>query len=221
MALYRLYRESLSLLTDLYQLTMAYGHWKTGSHTKDAVFHLSFRKNPFNGGYAVGCGLSTMVDFIDNFRFDQSDIDYLSTLKGHDDKPLFEEKFLNYLSNLRLNVDIYAIPDGTIVFAHEPLVRVSEPIIQCQLLETALLTMFNFQTLIATKAARIREAAGDKSILEFGLRRAQGVDGGLNRKPFGTYRRLRRYIKCTGRQTFRHSCQRHSRAQLGDVFSGR
>ncbi len=179
MALYRLYRESLSLLTDLYQLTMAYGHWKTGSHTKDAVYHLSFRKNPFNGGYAVACGLSTMVDFINNFRFDKTDTEYLATLKGHDDKPLFEEKFLDYLSNLRLNVDIHAVPDGTIVFAHEPLVRVKGPIIQCQLLETALLTMFNFQTLIATKAARIREAAGDKSILEFGLRRAQGVDGGL------------------------------------------
>ena len=179
MALYRLYRESLSLLTDLYQLTMAYGHWKTGSHTKEAVYHLSFRKNPFNGGYAVACGLSTMVDFVNNFRFDTSDTDYLATLKGHDDKPLFEDKFLNFLSNLRLNVDIHAVADGTIVFAHEPLVRVSGPIIQCQLLETPLLTMFNFQTLIATKAARIREAAGEKSILEFGLRRAQGVDGGL------------------------------------------
>lgn len=179
MVLYRLYRESLSLLTDLYQLTMAYGHWKNGSHTKEAVYHLSFRKNPFNGGYAVACGLSTMVDFINNFRFDDSDREYLSTLKGHDDKPLFEEKFLQYLSNLRLDVDIDAVPDGTIVFAHEPLVRVSGPIIQCQLLETALLTIFNFQTLIATKASRIRESAGDKSILEFGLRRAQGIDGGL------------------------------------------
>lgn len=179
MVLYRLYRESLSLLTDLYQLTMAYGHWKTGSHTKEAVYHLSFRKNPFNGGYAVACGLSTMVDFINNFRFDESDREYLSTLKGHDDEPLFEEKFLQYLSNLRLDIDIQAVPDGTIVFAHEPLVRVSGPIIQCQILETALLTIFNFQTLIATKASRIRESAGDKSILEFGLRRAQGIDGGL------------------------------------------
>lgn len=179
MTLYRLYRESLSLLTDLYQLTMAYAHWKTGSHKKEAVFHLSFRKNPFNGGYAVSCGLATMIDFINNFTFDTSDIEYLATLRGHDENPLFEEKFLQYLSNLRLNVDISAVPDGTIVFAHEPLVRVSGPIIQCQLLETALLTMFNFQTLIATKAARIREAAGDKSILEFGLRRAQGIDGGL------------------------------------------
>lgn len=179
MVLYRLYRESLSLLTDLYQLTMAYGHWKTGSHTKEAVYHLSFRKNPFNGGYVVACGLSTMVDFINNFRFDDSDREYLSTLKGHDDKPLFEEKFLHYLSSLRLDVDIQAVPDGTIVFAHEPLVRVSGPIIQCQILETALLTIFNFQTLIATKASRIRESAGDKSILEFGLRRAQGIDGGL------------------------------------------
>jgi len=177
--LYRLYRESLSLLTDLYQLTMAYGYWKSGCHTKEAVYHLSFRKNPFKGGYAVSCGLATMVDFINHFRFDVSDTDYLSTLKGHDDKPLFEEKFLQYLSNLRLNVDIDAVKDGTIVFAHEPLVRVRGPIIECQLLETALLTIFNFQTLIATKAARIREAAGDKSILEFGLRRAQGFDGGL------------------------------------------
>lgn len=179
MTLYGLYRESLSLLTDLYQLTMAYAHWKTGSHTKEATYHLSFRKNPFNGGYAVACGLSTMVDFINNFRFDDSDLEYLSTLKGHDDQPLFEESFLQYLSNLRLSVDIHAVPDGTIVFAHEPLVRVSGPIIQCQLLETALLTIFNFQTLVATKAARIREAAGNKSILEFGLRRAQGIDGGL------------------------------------------
>ncbi|MCC7528467.1 MAG: nicotinate phosphoribosyltransferase, partial [Candidatus Melainabacteria bacterium] len=179
MTLYRLYRESLSLLTDLYQLTMAYGHWKSGSYTKDAVYHLSFRKNPFNGGYAVACGLATMVDFINHFRFDTTDTGYLATLKGQDDRPLFEEKFLDYLSNLRLNVDINAVPDGTIIFAHEPLVRVTGPIIQCQLLETALLNMFNFQTLIATKAARIREAAGDKSILEFGLRRAQGLDGGL------------------------------------------
>jgi nicotinate phosphoribosyltransferase len=158
---------------------MAYGHWKTGSHTKEAVYHLSFRKNPFNGGYAVCCGLSTMVDFINNFRFDKSDIDYLSTLKGHDGKPLFEDRFLQYLSDLKLNVDIDAVPDGTIVFAHEPLVRVKGPIVHCQLLETALLTIFNFQTLIATKAARIREAAGQRSILEFGLRRAQGIDGGL------------------------------------------
>ncbi len=179
MVLYRLYRESLSLLTDLYQLTMAYGHWKTGSHKKEAVYHLSFRKNPFNGGYAVACGLATMVDFINNFRFDDSDREYLSTLKGHDDKPLFEEAFLDYLSNLRLDVDIHSVPDGTIVFAHEPMVRVSGPIIQCQLLETALLTIFNFQTLIATKASRIRESAGERSILEFGLRRAQGIDGGL------------------------------------------
>ncbi|MBA3856461.1 MAG: nicotinate phosphoribosyltransferase, partial [Cyanobacteria bacterium PR.3.49] len=179
MTLYRLYRESLGLLTDLYQLTMAYAHWKTGSHTKEAVYHLSFRKNPFNGGYAVSCGLSTMVDFINNFRFDRTDIDYLATLKGHDGEPLFEEKFLQYLSDLKLTVDIDAVPDGTIVFAHEPMVRVMGPIIHCQLLETALLTIFNFQTLIATKAARIREAAGQRSILEFGLRRAQGIDGGL------------------------------------------
>jgi len=158
---------------------MAYGHWKNGSHAKEAVYHMSFRKNPFNGGYAISCGLSTMVDFINSFRFDKSDTDYLATLKGHDGDPLFESKFLKYLSDLKLTVDIDAMPDGTVVFAHEPIVRVRGPIIQCQLLETALLTIFNFQTLIATKAARIRESAGQKSILEFGLRRAHGIDGGL------------------------------------------
>lgn len=179
MALYRLYRESLSLLTDLYQLTMAYAHWKNGSHQKEAVFHASFRKNPFGGGYAIACGLSTVIDFIGNFRFDDSDVKYLATLKGHDDSPLFEQTFLDYLSNMRLSVDIDAVADGTVVFAHEPLIRVRGPIIQCQLLETALLNILNFQTLIATKAARMREAAGDKSIMEFGLRRAQGIDGGL------------------------------------------
>ncbi|MBC7996686.1 MAG: nicotinate phosphoribosyltransferase [Leptolyngbya sp.] len=179
MALYRLYRESLSLLTDLYQLTMAYAHWKNGSHLKEAVFHASFRKNPFGGGYAIACGLSTVVDFISNFRFDESDIKYLQTLKGHDDSPLFEQGFLDYLASMRMSVDIDAVADGTVVFAHEPLIRVRGPIIQCQLLETALLTIFNFQTLIATKASRIREAAGEQSILEFGLRRAQGIDGGL------------------------------------------
>ncbi len=118
MALYRLYRESLSLLTDLYKLTMAYAHWKNGSHLNEAVFHASFRKNPFGGGYAIACGLSTVVDFISNFRFDESDINYLQTLKGHDDKPLFEPGFLDYLATMRMSVDIDAVADGTVVFAH-------------------------------------------------------------------------------------------------------
>ncbi|MEZ6072050.1 MAG: nicotinate phosphoribosyltransferase [Pirellulales bacterium] len=170
---------SLALLTDLYQLTMAYGYWKLGRAEREAVFHLFFRRPPFAGGYAIVAGLGTAVDFLEGFRIDDSDLVYLATLTGNDDKPLFEDGFLQYLAQLRLAVDIDAMPEGTVAFAQEPLVRVRGPMLQCQILETALLNIINFQTLIATKAARICAATGGEPVLEFGLRRAQGVDGGL------------------------------------------
>lgn len=175
-----LYRDSLSLLTDLYQLTMAYSYWKSGTSDKEAVFNLSFRTNPFKGGFAIACGLSYLLDYLDQLRFDDSDIEYLATLKGPDKAPLFENDFLKFLRELRFDCDIDAVPEGTVVFAHEPLVRVKGKIIPCQILETILLNIVNFQTLIATKAARVRLAAGEKAILEFGLRRAQGADGALS-----------------------------------------
>lgn len=174
-----LYGQSLSLLTDLYQLTMAYGYWKSKCSDREAVFHLSFRKNPFKGGFAISCGLHTAIDYLLDFRFERSDLDYLATLTGHDGKELFEPAFLEYLEGMKLSVDLDSMPDGTLVFAHEPILRVRGPIIQCQLLETPLLNIINYQTIIATKAARVREAAGDRSILEFGLRRAHGIDGAL------------------------------------------
>src|ERR1700733_12689491 len=174
------YGQSLSLLTDLYQLTMAYGYWKSGNQNKEAVFNLSFRNNPFHGGFVVFCGLTHAIDFLQNFRFDQSDIDYLASLNGVDGKALFDGEFLEYLGGLKLTLDIDAMPEGSVAFAHEPLLRVRGPIIQCQLLETILLNIINFETLIATKAARVWLAAGDKSVLEFGLRRAQGADGALS-----------------------------------------
>ena len=173
------YNQSLALLTDLYQLTMAYGYWKAGVDGKEAVFHLTFRKHPFQGGFAIACGLHYVIDYLEHFAFDQSDVDYLASLKGNDGKPLFEREFLAYLGGMRFECDIDAIPEGTVVFPHEPLIRVQGPIIQCQILETVLLNILNFQTLIATKAARVAMAARGEPVLEFGLRRAQGIDGAL------------------------------------------
>ena len=174
-----LHSASLALLTDLYQLTMAYGYWKSGTAEKEAVFHLFFRKNPFGGGFSVACGLAEAVEYLERFRFGADDLVYLATLSGNDGAPLFEPAFLDLLAGLSLAVDVDAIPEGTVVFAGEPLVRVTGPILHCQLLETALLNILNFQTLVATKAARICLAAQGDPVIEFGLRRAQGIDGGI------------------------------------------
>jgi len=174
-----LYKPSLALLTDLYQLTMAYSYWKTRTADKEAVFNLFFRNNPFQGGFTVACGLSYAVDFLKAFAFDDSDIEYLMQLNGNDGKPLFDSEFLEYIRKMKFECDVDAIPEGTIVFPHEPLVRVKGPIIQCQILETPLLNIINFQSLIATKAARICMATAGEPVLEFGLRRAQGIDGSL------------------------------------------
>lgn len=175
----RLYDTSLSLLTDLYQLTMAYGYWKSGKAEQEAVFNLYFRKHPFGGGFTVACGLSSAISYLNEYGLSKKDIKYLRTLTGNDGQPLFEEAFLAYLKNLEFKCDVSAVPEGTVVFPNEPLLRITGPILQCQLLETPLLNLINFQTLIATKAARMRLVAPDDSLLEFGLRRAQGPDGGM------------------------------------------
>jgi nicotinate phosphoribosyltransferase len=171
--------HSSALLTDLYELTMACGYWKAGMSHKEAVFHLSFRKAPFDGGFTVACGLDAAISFLRNFRFTPTDLEYLATLRGRDRQPLFEPAFLDYLGDLRLVCNVDAVPEGTVVFPHEPLIRVEGPILQAQIIETALLNIINFQSLIATKAARICLAARGEPVIEFGLRRAQGVDGGL------------------------------------------
>jgi nicotinate phosphoribosyltransferase len=174
-----LYRHSLALLTDLYQLTMAYGYWKLGRADDHAVFQLYHRKNPFAGGYAVAAGLGYVIDYLNSLQFDEADVAYLRTLKGNNDKPLFDDEFLSYLKDLRLTCDIDAIPEGTLIFPNEPLIRVTGPILQAQILETALLNLINFQSLIATKASRVCLATGGDPVVEFGLRRAQGIDGAL------------------------------------------
>jgi nicotinate phosphoribosyltransferase len=167
------------LLTDLYQVTMAQGYFVTGRAESEAVFHLFFRKLPFKGGYAIACGLADVVAYLDGLAFEPEDVEYLAGLVGSDDKPLFRRDFLDYLMGMRWRLDVDAVPEGTLVFAHEPLVRVRGPLLQAQLVETALLNAINFGTLVATKAARVCAAAGGDPVLEFGLRRAQGQDGGL------------------------------------------
>ncbi len=175
-----LYGQSLALLTDLYELTMAYGYWKLGITERESVFHLFFRKRPFNGMMAIAAGLQDAIEYIQKFRYDASDLAYLEQIKGENGQPLFEKAFLDYLSRFTFSCDIDAVPEGTAVFPYEPLVRVQGPIIQAQLLESPLLNIINFQTLIATKAARICWAARPDPVVEFGLRRAQGIDGALS-----------------------------------------
>jgi len=171
--------NSLALLTDLYQLTMAYGYWKTATDEQEAVFHLFYRTPPFGGQYAIAAGQEAVVEFLAGFHFSQEDLAYLGQLQGNDNKPMFEKGFLNYLRNLRLTCDVHALPEGCAVFPHQPILRVQGPLIQGQLLETALLNLINFPTLIATKASRICTAAQGEAVLEFGLRRAQGINGAL------------------------------------------
>ncbi len=174
-----LYRPSTGLLTDLYELTMAYAYWRSGVGDTEAVFHLYFREHPFDGGFTVAAGLEYALDYLQRFSFDDDDLAYLETLRGNDDRPLFEPGFLSALDGMRFACDVDAVPEGTVVFPQEPLVRVRGPILQAQIVETPLLNMINFQTLIATKAARICQAARGEPVLEFGLRRAQGIDGGV------------------------------------------
>jgi nicotinate phosphoribosyltransferase len=174
-----LYKTSLALLTDFYQLTMAYGYWNSGKAEQEAVFNLFFRKHPFNSGFTIAAGLEYLIDFIEHFSFQEDDIDYLKSLKNSDGTAIFPSDFLEYLKNIQFTCDIEAVEEGTVIFPNTPIVKVRGPLIQCQLMETALLNLVNFQSLIATKAARIVNAAKGDPVLEFGLRRAQGIDGAL------------------------------------------
>jgi len=173
-------RPYSALLTDLYQLTMAFSYWKSGVQSKEAVFHLFFRNQPFGSGFSIAAGLGDAIEYLRTLTFSDDELAYLGTLPGNDGKPLFDPEFLNYLRTMKWTLDVDAIREGTVVFPHEPLLRVQGPLIQCQLVETALLNLLNFQTLIATKAARVCHATQGEPVLEFGLRRAQGVEGALS-----------------------------------------
>ena len=163
---------NLTLLTDLYELTMMQGYFKNPTN-QTVIFDMFYRVNPCGGSFAITAGLEQMIEYIENLHFETEDIDYLRSLN------IFEEDFLEYLSTFRFTGDIYAIPEGTVVFPREPLVKVIAPIMEAQLVETAILNIINHQSLIATKAARVCYAARGDGIMEFGLRRAQGPDAGI------------------------------------------
>ena len=165
-------KRNLTLLTDLYELTMMQGYYEKGQNEK-VIFDVFFRQNPCNNGYSVCAGLDQVIDYIKNLHFTYEDVDYLRGLG------IFKEDFLHYLSGFHFSGDIYAIPEGTVIFPKEPLLKVIAPIMEAQLVETAILNIINHQSLIATKTSRIVFAANGDGIMEFGLRRAQGPDAGL------------------------------------------
>ena len=164
--------RNLTLLTDLYELTMMQGYFKTNNDST-VIFDAFYRKNPDDAAFAIACGLEQVIEYVNNLHFEKDEIEYLRSTG------LFEEDFLEYLSRFRFTGDIYAIPEGSVVFPKEPLVKVIAPIMEAQLVETAILNIINHQSLIASKAARVVYAAQGDGIMEFGLRRAQGPDAGI------------------------------------------
>jgi len=169
----KLYNTNLFLLTDFYELTMIQGYFYHNINT-EVVFDLNFRKTPFGSGFIVFAGLQPLIEIILNLKVDKEDIEYLSSLG------LFKKEFLDYLKNFKFTGSIYSVEEGEIVFPKEPVLRVHAPIIQAQVLESIILNIINFQSLIATKTARIVECAKGRTVLEFGLRRAQGIDGAIS-----------------------------------------
>lgn len=166
-------RQNLTLLTDLYELTMMQGYFKHKDRNETVIFDAFYRNNPCGGGYAIAAGLEQLIQYIKELHFSPQDIDYLASLH------IFDRDFLDYLADFHFSGDLYAIPEGTVVFPREPLVKVIAPIMEAQLVETAILNIINHQSLIATKAARVCYAAKGDGIMEFGLRRAQGPDAGI------------------------------------------
>lgn len=166
-------KSNLTLLTDYYQINMMYAHYQKGTTDKQVVFDLFYRTNPCGNGYAIAAGLEQVIEYITNLRFSDEDIEYLRNLEKYSDD------FIDALKAFRFTGELWAIPEGTIVFPQEPLLRVKSRVFEAHLVETALLTIINHQTLLATKAARVVQAAGDDPVLEFGLRRAQGPDAGI------------------------------------------
>lgn len=164
-------KQNLTLLTDFYELTMMQGYFNNNDNDQ-VVFDVFYRENPCGSGYAICAGLDQVIDYINNLKFNDEDIEYLRGLQ------IFEEGFLSYLKDFKFSGDIYAIPEGTVVFPMEPLLKVIAPIMEAQLVETALLCIVNHQSLIATKASRVVYAAKGEPVMEFGLRRAQGPDAG-------------------------------------------
>ncbi|MBF4502239.1 nicotinate phosphoribosyltransferase [Savagea sp. SN6] len=165
--------DSLAVHTDLYQINMVESYWADGMHERKSIFEVYFRNMPFGNGYAVFAGLERVLDYLKEFRFTESDLLYLKEQVG------YEEDFLNYLKTVRFTGDVYSVVEGELVFANEPLMRIEAPLAEAQLIETAILNIVNFQTLIATKASRIKQVVKDEVVMEFGTRRAQEMDAAI------------------------------------------
>ena len=165
--------RNLTLLTDFYELTMMQGYFKEEEQNVNVIFDVFYRNNPDGNAFSISCGLEQVIDLINNFRFDKEDIDYLASLGT------FQEDFLDYLRDFKFTGNIWAIPEGNVMFPREPVIKVMAPIMQAQLIETAILNIINHQSLIATKASRVVHAANGDGVMEFGLRRAQGPDAGI------------------------------------------
>ncbi|MCL2681837.1 MAG: nicotinate phosphoribosyltransferase, partial [Streptococcaceae bacterium] len=165
--------DSLTLHTDLYQINMMQTYWELGRHNKKAVFEVYFRSLPFDNGYAIFAGLERVIKYIQKLKFTEADIDYLREVGK------YPEDFLDYLKNLKFTCSIRAMQEGQVVFANQPLLQIEGPLAEAQLVETVILNIINFQTLIATKSARIKSVIGDDPLLEFGTRRAQELDAAL------------------------------------------
>ncbi len=173
-------KASMALATDLYELTMAQGYFLSGMESRKSVFHMFYRHPPFKGRYVVVAGIGPFADWLEDLTFTSEDLSFLSSISGKDSKPLFKTAFLEFLGGWKFRGTIDAVPEGTLIFPHEPIVRVQAPLLDAQIIETALLAIVNYQSLIATKASRVRLAAGTDEVMEFGLRRAHGLDGGLS-----------------------------------------
>ena len=165
--------RNLTLLTDLYQLTMMNGYFNENTHEETMIFDVFFRQNPSRGGYTVVCGIDEVIDYIENLHFEEEDIAYLRSLNT------FDDAFLDYLKNFKFTGEIYAVEEGSVMFPNEPLLRVKAKAVEAQFIETAILCIINFQSLIATKSSRICQVAKDDVVMEFGLRRSQGPDAGI------------------------------------------
>ena len=165
--------DSLALHTDLYQINMSEAYWADGVHNRKAVFELFFRNLPFGNGYAIFAGLERVLDYLRDFRFSESDLAYLQ------EELEYKEDFINYLRDVRFTGDVYSMIEGELVFANEPIMRIEAPLVEAQLIETALLNIVNYQTLIATKASRIKQIVKNDTVMEFGTRRAQEMDAAI------------------------------------------
>ncbi len=168
-----MYYENLTLLTDLYELTMMQGYFRNQNRNQTVIFDMFYRTNPLESGYAIAAGLQQLIEYIEDLHFEDNDIEYLRSLH------IFDEDFLHYLKGFHFTGNIYSVPEGTVIFPREPIVKVIAPIMEAQLVETAILNIINHQSLIATKTARVCYAARGDGIMEFGLRRAQGPDAGI------------------------------------------